>query len=109
MVSARGDRALVDAEVRELSVLVLLELEREADERLRRVGLDEDLRLAVVLVVALVEDLGRTREVVDDAVEQELDALVLDGGAAHHGGHLEGRASRGGWRRGARRRRWAPR
>ena len=87
---AGRDRALVDAEVRELPVLVLLQLERQADERLRRVGLDHDLLFAFVLVVRLVDDLGRTREVVHDAVEQELNALVLDRRAAHHRGHLEG-------------------
>ena len=86
---ARRDRALVDAEVGELAVLVLLELEREADERLRRVGLDDDLLLALGLVVRLVDDLGRVRQVGHDAVEQELHALVLDRRAAHDRRDLE--------------------
>ena len=61
---ALGDRALVDADVRQLAVAAVFELEREADERLRRVGLDDDLRFVVVLVERLVVDLGRVRQVV---------------------------------------------
>ena len=54
-------RALVDAHVRQLAVAAVLELEREADERLGRVGLEDDLRLVVLLVVRLVDDLRRVR------------------------------------------------
>jgi len=66
------------------------QLEGEPDERLRRIRLDHDLLLPLGLIVRLVDDLGRTREVVHDAIEQELNALVLDRRSAHHGGHLEG-------------------
>ena len=52
IVSPAETRPLVDAEVRQLAVLVLLQLEREPDERLRRVGLDDDLLFLIVLVVA---------------------------------------------------------
>ena len=87
---ALGDLALVDAHVGELTVAAVLELEREADERLVRVATRATTFSSfVVLVVRLVVDLGRVRQVVDDAVEQQLHALVLERRAAHHRRHLE--------------------
>jgi len=86
---AGRNRPLIDAEVRELPVLVLLQLERQADERLRRIRVDHDFLFALALIVRLVDDVGRTGEVVHDAVEEQLHALVLDRRSAHHGGHLE--------------------
>ena len=60
---ALGERPLVDAHVRELPVAPVLELERQADERLLRIGLEDDLLLVLVLIERDVGDLLRIREV----------------------------------------------
>jgi hypothetical protein len=53
---ARAARALVHAEVGELPVLVLLQLEGEADEGLARIRFDHELGFVVVLIVAFVPE-----------------------------------------------------
>ncbi|GJD04898.1 hypothetical protein ColKHC_13723 [Colletotrichum higginsianum] len=89
-VGALAELALVDADVGELAVVVLLELEGEADEGQRVVGHELDDGLVALLVEGLVLDLGRVGEVVADGVEHGLDTLVGEGGAHHDGGELEG-------------------
>ena len=81
-----AERALVDAQVGELAVAAVLELERERDERLVRVGLEHDrFRSFVALEIErLVLDVGRARQVAHDGVEQQLHALVLVGRAEQH-------------------------
>src|SRR5207302_6743607 len=83
------DLALVDADVGELAVSSVLELEGEPHERLLRIARQDYLLLVVALVVRLVHDLFRVGKVVDDAVEELLDALVLVGRADEDGGELE--------------------
>ncbi|KAJ0162728.1 hypothetical protein CTA2_4081 [Colletotrichum tanaceti] len=89
-VGALAELALVDADVGELAVVVLLELEGEADEGQRVVGHELDDGLVALLVEGLVLDLGRVGEVVADGVEHGLDTLVGEGGAHHDWGELEG-------------------
>src|SRR3954447_22536797 len=86
---ALRDPALVDADISELPVAAVLELEREAHERLRLIARQNHLGLGVALIVRLFHDLLRIREVVDDAVEELLHALVLVGGAAEDRSELE--------------------
>ena len=65
-----------------------LHLEGERRQRTVLVGLARDL----LPVEGLALDRGhvqRARQIVHDAVEQRLDALVLEGGAYEHGGHLD--------------------
>ena len=98
MKSPLVERPLVDAHVRELPVAPVLELERQAHERLLRIGLEDDLLLFLVLIEGDVGDLLRIGEVHVHAVEHELDALVLVGGADEHRRHLQrdGHAADGG-------------
>ena len=85
---ARLERALVDANEREVAVLVADRLEDERDRRLRRIGLDVD-RLVGLRVrrldLRLVERRGQERA---DAVQQALHALVAERRAAEHRGDL---------------------
>ena len=61
------------------------DLEGQGRERLRVLGRALDVRGLIVGEVALHrEHLGGRRKVGDDRVEQGLDTLVLEGGAAHH-------------------------
>ncbi len=71
------DRALVHADVRELAVAAVVELERERDELLVGVRLDHDLGLFVVEIDALVLDLVRRGQIQRHRVEKLLHALVL--------------------------------
>ena len=83
----------VDAEVGELAdVGVGHDLERERREGLVVGGLAHD-RVAVGVHALDRRDVERAGQVVDDRVEQRLHALVLEGGAAQHGGDrdVEGR------------------
>src|SRR4051794_15048817 len=91
---ARLELARVDAEVRELAdEWVGRDLERESGERAAVVG---RARLLAPLVLALdVDDAGdrrdveRAGQVVEHRVEQRLDALVLERGAAEDRRHVE--------------------
>ena len=90
---ARRQASRVHAEVGELAdVGVGGDLERERRERLGVVGLADDLAL---LLLALDQfgahdrrHVQRRGQVVDDGVEQRLHALVLERGAAQHGGQF---------------------
>lgn len=97
-VGALPQGALVDADVGELAVVVLLELEGEADERQRVVGHQPGLSLTLRPVQGQVLDVGRVGEVVADGVEHGLDGLVGQGGTHQHGAELErdGRPPDGG-------------
>jgi hypothetical protein len=75
------DRALIDAVEKELAYEgVRSELEREADELLVVAGIDLD-GLAIVAMAYRRRNVERAGKVVDDAVENLLDALVLEGRA----------------------------
>src|SRR4051812_28873440 len=86
--------ARVDAEVRELAdERVGHDLERERGERRAVVGRPR-LLLRLLLAADLDaagdgRDVERARQVVEDGVEQRLDALVLERGAAEDGRQLE--------------------
>ncbi|WDT79542.1 MAG: hypothetical protein MPW14_20775 [Candidatus Manganitrophus sp.] len=80
---------LIDADIRQLAVASIVELEGEHDERLVGSALEDDFRFVVPLIVRLVRHLGRVGKVVADAVEQQLNALVLEGRAHHHRGELK--------------------
>ena len=85
------ERAGVDAKVRQLAdVRVGHDLEGERGERLPRVGpaLEPPLGLRVDPVHR--RHVERARQVVDDVVEQQLHALVLEGGAEQHRRDLVG-------------------
>ena len=80
---AGGERAGVDPEVGELAdVRVAHDLERERGERLGVVRVADQLLLALDVGAVDRRDVERARHVVDDRVEQRLDALVLERGAA---------------------------
>jgi hypothetical protein len=88
---ARLERAGVDAEVRQLAdVRVGHDLEGQSRER--RLWIGRPLLVAAVLRGDTVHrrHVERARQVVDDSVEQELDALVLEGGAEQHRRDLVG-------------------
>jgi len=87
------DRALVDAHIGELAVLAVLELEAEGDGGRVVVGLEDDLGLVLVKVEGDVPDLGGIGEVALDAVEEDLHAFVLVGGAHEDGDELLGDAA----------------
>ena len=97
-VPALGERPLVDAQVGELPVAAVLQLEGQHHERPARVALQGDLLLFLVQIDAAIGDLARVGQVVDDGVEQQLHALVLVGRAHHHRGDLQvdGRLAHGG-------------
>ncbi len=84
-----GERALVDAQVRELPVAPVLELEGQHDEGLVGVAGERHLGLVLVEIDGVVGDLGGVGQVRRHAVEEELDRLVLVGGAHHHRRDLE--------------------
>ena len=71
------DLALVDADVCQLAELSILELEGKHDGRKIRIAGKLDLLLLVVQIQSVVVDIGRTGQIVDDCIEQGLDALVL--------------------------------
>jgi hypothetical protein len=79
----------VHPHVRQLAdVRVGLHLEGEGRQRPVLIGLTRDL----LPIEGLALDRGhveRARQVVHHAVEQRLDALVLEGGTDEHGGHLD--------------------
>ena len=81
--------ALVHADVGELAVAVVHELERVADERSVVFALEDDFGFVVVEVEGLVFNVGRAREVVDNAVKELLHANVLVGGTHEHRGDVE--------------------
>mmetsp|Transcript_68574 Transcript_68574/g.163643 ORF Transcript_68574/g.163643 Transcript_68574/m.163643 type:complete len:345 (-) Transcript_68574:177-1211(-) len=89
------DDALVDAQVRQLPELALLELESQGDEGLLARNLHLHLSLPVVDIEGEVLDLGRAREVVDNTIQQLLAPAVLVRGSHHHGHErqLEGSAA----------------
>jgi hypothetical protein len=83
---ARGQRARVDAEERELAdERVGHDLERQRRERFLVVGraLDHRLFLRIRVDAGDRRNVERRRQVVDDGVEHRLDTLVLERGAAH--------------------------
>src|SRR5258708_775634 len=81
--------ARVHAEEGQVAVRIVDDLERVPGEGLAVVDLT-DFRLVVVGVDSLDRrNVERGGQVVDDAVEQELDALVLEGRPAEHGDQLE--------------------
>ena len=86
------DDAGIDAEEDQFAdILVGPEFEGEGDELLVVGGDDLDLVLLVVGVHAVGRrDVERAGQVIDDGVEQVLDALVLEGGAAGDGDDLVG-------------------
>jgi hypothetical protein len=67
-----GEGALVDAHVRELAVLPVLQLERQTHEGLLGIPLEDHLLFLVVLVERDVPDLARVRQVEVDRIEQKL-------------------------------------
>ena len=70
--------AAVDADVGQVAVLVVDDLERQAAERLVGRALALDLDVRVLRIMALDRgQVGRRRQVVDDAVQQPLHADVL--------------------------------
>ena len=75
----------VDAEVRQLAdVRVGHDLEDERRERLVERRAARELVLGARVDAVDRRDVERARQVVDDRVEQRLDALVLEGGAEQH-------------------------
>ena len=76
----------VDAEIRQIAdERVVRDLERQRRERLLVVRLADFFSIRTVGVDALHRrHVDRRRQVVDHGVEQELDALVLEGRATHH-------------------------
>ena len=84
-----GSCAGVNAEEHELAdERIVPELERETGE----LGLvvDDGLdRLAVAVLTLHRRNVDRAREVIDDAIEQALHALLLEGGAGDHAGELQ--------------------
>ena len=89
------ERAGVDAEVRQLAdVRIGHDLEGQSRERRLRVG--GPLLVAARLRVGAVHrrHVERARQVVDDGVEQQLDALVLEGGAEQYRRDLVGERAR---------------
>ena len=64
-----------------------------ADGLLGRIGLEDDLLLVLIEVEGYVRDLGRIGKVARDAVEENLDSLVLIGRAHEHGHDLLGDAA----------------
>ena len=82
---ARLDLAGVDADVGELAdVRVGHDLEGERGERLLGRGAARELVLGARVDPVHGRHVERARQVVDDRVEQRLDALVLERGAAEH-------------------------
>ena len=85
------ERARVDPEVGELAdVGVGHDLEGQGRERLLVVGLALELLVALEVHALDRRDVERRRQVVDDGVEQGLDALVLERGAVEHRDDLAG-------------------
>ncbi|KAI6759110.1 hypothetical protein HG531_013871 [Fusarium graminearum] len=82
-VSTLAQLALVDADVGELTVVVLLELEGKTDKRKRVVGNQLNSLLILGLVQTSVLDLRGVRQVVTDSIEHGLNTLVSEG-RAHH-------------------------
>jgi hypothetical protein len=88
--AAAPEPALVDAQVGELTVAAVLELEGERHQRLVRVRGERDRRLVVREVDARVLDLGGIRQVAGHRVQQRLYALVLVGRSQKDGCQLLG-------------------
>jgi hypothetical protein len=85
------DGALVDAHVGKLAVLAVLQLEGQGYGRqFVSLGAPSTELLVVVEVQGDVLYLGRVGQEVDNAVQEELDALVLVGGADENGHELLG-------------------
>ena len=81
--------ALVHADVGELAVAVVHQLERVADERSVVFGLQDNFGFVVVQVESLVFHVGRAGEVVDNAIEELLNADVLVGRTHEHGSDVQ--------------------
>ncbi len=80
---ALGERARVDAREGQRTVAVVHDLEGQGAQRRLRVDLRERARLVAFHVdFRLRLDLGRIGQVVDDGVEHQLHALVLERRAA---------------------------
>ena len=85
------ERAGVDAEVRQLAdERIGHDLEGERRERRIRIGRPLVLALGLRVDALHRRHVERARQVVDDGVEQQLDALVLEGGAEQHRRDLVG-------------------
>ena len=65
------DGALVDAHVRQLPVLAVFQLERQAHKRLGGVRRQDDLLFALGLVQAFVGDLGGVGQVVAEYIQSQ--------------------------------------
>src|SRR5665647_179825 len=87
---ALAERALVDADVGQLAVGALLELEGQGDGLGGRVGGEDALFPFAVEVDGPVLDLGRIGQIMDDGVEERLDALVPVGRPDEDGDELAG-------------------
>ena len=72
---------LIDPNPGKLPVLGLFELEGQAHKRKFIVDFHEDLFLVFFQVKGIVGDLGRIRQIIDDAIEQVLYSFVLESGA----------------------------
>ena len=90
MDAPRAMRALVDAQVGELTVATVLELERQCHQRLVGIGGERDRGLVVGEIDARVLHLGGVGQIAGDGVEQRLHALVLVGRAQEDGRQLLG-------------------
>jgi hypothetical protein len=78
------ERALVDAEEREIAVLVADRLEHERDRRLLLVGLDRERLVGLRIDGLDLRLVERRRQERPHAVEQALDALVAQRRSAEH-------------------------
>ena len=78
------DRALVNPHEGQLAERIFDDLERHADERLGRIGLELELLVGMLPVLGLDRPIERRRQIADDGVEQQLHALVLVGRAHVH-------------------------
>ena len=81
----------IDADERELAdVRVVHDLEDQRGERLVVAAVTGDGSFGIGIGALGFPDVDRGRQIIDDGVEEELDALVLERGAAERGNELAG-------------------